>query len=173
MGQEHQFAPVRIIRQVPSKARTIDQISPHPIWVGHHGDGSNVRALHESGIEAVVQVAVEEAPLSPPRGLMYHRFPIVDGPGNDPSHLFLAVNTVASLLRRRIPTLVCCGMGLSRSPAIVAVALATIGRESPEEALRRLADRRPVDISPFLWSELRSALAIPPDLGSRDDDPRT
>jgi protein-tyrosine phosphatase len=108
-----------------------------------------------------VQVAAEEAPLSPPRGLMYHRFPIVDGSGNAPEILILAVATVASLVRLRVPTLVCCGMGLSRSPAIAAAALASIRRESPDEALRFLADRHPADVSPGLWREVRAAAQIP------------
>jgi hypothetical protein len=155
-----------------SKDRTIDQISPHPLWVGHHGDGSDARRLHELGIEAVVQVAAEEAPLSPPRGLMYHRFPIVDGSGNSPEILILAVATVAALVRLRVPTLVCCGMGLSRSPAIAAAALASIRREAPDEALRMLADHHPVDVSPGLWREVRAASQLPVGVELREVDRR-
>ena len=88
---DHRSIPLEAPAPGPSKDRTIDQISPHPLWVGHHGDGSDARRLHELGIEAVVQVAAEEAPLSPPRGLMYHRFPLVDGSGNAPEVLVLAV----------------------------------------------------------------------------------
>jgi protein-tyrosine phosphatase len=138
--------------------RIIDQITPYPLWVGHAGDGSQSRMLHELGIEAIVQVAAEEPPLSPPRSLIYHRYPLLDGSGNPSTVLKLAVETVASLIRLRIPTLVCCGMGLSRSPAIAAAGLALAFREPADEVLRRLADRHPVDVSPALWAEVRSVL---------------
>ena len=138
----------------------IDQISPYPLWVGHAGDGSNAKLLHDLGIEAVVQVAAEEPPIATPRGLLYHRFPLLDGSGNPPEFLRLAVGTVAALIRLRVPTLVCCGMGLSRSPAIAAAALAVALREPPDEVLRMLATCHPVDVSPGLWSEVRVAQPI-------------
>ena len=103
----------------------------------------------------MVQLAAEEPPLSLPRSMLYHRFPLMDGSGNSPAFLMLAVGMVASLLRLRVPTLVCCGMGLSRSPAVAAVALAIVLRESPDEVLRMLAARRPVDVSPAFWGEVR------------------
>jgi protein-tyrosine phosphatase len=103
-----------------------------------------------------VQVAAEELPLSPPRDLMYYRFPLLDGSGNPPGVLRLAVETIAGLIRLRVPTLVCCGMGLSRSPAIAAAGLALALREPADEVLRRLADRHPVDVSPALWAEIRA-----------------
>ncbi len=109
----------------------------------------------------MVQLAAEEPPLSPPRGLLYHRIPLQDGSGNPPGFLGLAIATVAALIRLRVPTLVCCGMGLSRSPAVAAAALAWVRRESPDEALGRLVLRHPVDVSPGLWGEIR---AIPPAL---------
>ena len=117
--------------------------------------------LHDLGIEAVVQVAAEEPPLSPPRGLLYQRFPLLDGSGNSPGLLMLAVGAVAALVSLRVPTLVCCGMGLSRSPAVAAVALAIVGRESPDDVLRMLATRHPVDVSPGFWGEIRAVRPIP------------
>jgi hypothetical protein len=135
--------------------RKIDQITPYPLWVGHAGDGSDFRRLAELGIVAVVQVALEEPPLMPPRGMMYHRFPLLDGPGNPPEVLRFAVETVASLVRLRVPTLVCCGMGLSRSPAITASALSLVLDEPADEVLRCVAGLHRVDISPGLWGEVR------------------
>jgi len=148
--------------------RIIDQVSPHSLWVGHSGDGSDARRLHDLGIEAVVQVATEEAPLSPPRGLIYLRFPLSDGSGNPPAVLRLAVGAVAALIRFRVPTLVCCGMGLSRSPAIAAVALAMVRRELPDDVLRALSDRHPVDVSPGFWRDVREIRAIPFGFESRE-----
>ena len=109
----------------------------------------------------MVQVAAEEPPLATPRALISLRFPLVDGSGNPPGTLMLAVGAVAGLIRLRVPTLVCCGMGLSRSPAVVAVALAIVRREPPDDVLRWLADRRPVDVSPAFWREIRAARPLP------------
>ena len=64
------------------------------------------------------------------------------------------------MIRLRVPTLVCCGMGLSRSPAVAAAALAIVRREPPDEVLRMLADRHPVDVSPGFWSEVRAVRPI-------------
>lgn len=115
----------------------------------------------------MVQVAAEEPPLSPPRGLMYHRFPLVDGSGNPREVLMLAVGMVASLVRLRVPTLVCCGMGLSRSPAVASMALTIVRRESPDEVLRMLAKYHSVDVSPAFWGEIK---AIPIGSITREDD---
>jgi protein-tyrosine phosphatase len=73
----------------------------------------------------------------------------------------LAVGAVEGLIRLRVPTLVCCGMGLSRSPAVLAVALAMVRREPPDEVLRMVADRHPVDVSPGLWREIRAVRPVP------------
>jgi protein-tyrosine phosphatase len=108
-----------------------------------------------------VQVAAEEPAISTPRDLIYFRFPLVDGSGNPPSTLLLAVGAVQGLIRLRIPTLVCCGMGLSRSPAVAAVALAMVRRETPDEVLRMLAEHHPVDVSPGFWREIRAIRPLP------------
>lgn len=86
---------------------------------------------------------------------MYHRFPLLDGSGNPPEVLRLAVETVAALIRLKVPTLVCCGMGLSRSPAIAAAGMALALDQPADEMMRRLADCHPVDVSPALWAEVR------------------
>ena len=141
--------------------RIIDQISPYSLWVGHGGEvAGRPSGLYDHGIEAVVQLAAEELPLSTPRELLYHRFPLLDGSGNRPEVLMLAVGTVATLLRLRVPTLVCCGMGLSRSPAVASVALAIVRRERPDDVLRMVSERHPVDISPGFWKEIRTVQPI-------------
>src|SRR5258708_1657799 len=84
------------------------------------------------GLEAVVRRAGEDPPLQPPRELIYCRFPLLDGSGNRGELLSVAVRTVGTLLERKLPTLVCCGAGMSRSPAIAAAALAFLNEESPE-----------------------------------------
>jgi hypothetical protein len=76
----------------------MNQIKHYPLWVGHAADGRAFRQILDQGIRAVVQLALEEPPAQPPRELLYCRFPLVDGSGNDPEVLGLAINTVAALL---------------------------------------------------------------------------
>jgi protein-tyrosine phosphatase len=134
------------------------QISSYALWLGHAGDGRNPRLLLDSGIQAVVQLALEEEPLRLPREIIVCRFPLLDGGGNDPGLLDLAVTTVANLVEKKIPTLVCCGAGMSRSPAVAAVALAIVYQENADECLKRLAEHHPSDVMPGLWNDLKTVL---------------
>src|SRR5262249_46886862 len=129
----------RNMAEEPLRSTAMKQVHPHALWLGHAGDGTDYRAILDAGIRAVVQVAAERPPLQPPRDLVYCRSPLVDGPGNDTKLLLLAVTTVANLLDRRFPPLVCCGGGLSRSPAVAAAALAMVFQETPEDSLRQVA----------------------------------
>ncbi len=85
---------------------------------------------------------------------MLVRFPLLDGPGNAPELLRLAVETLASLIKLPLATLVCCSMGLSRSPALAAMALARASGSDPRAQLDRVAKIRPLDVSPGLWRSL-------------------
>jgi len=135
------------------------QILNHSLWIGHAADGRNTRLLLDVGIQAVVQLALEELPLAPPRELIYLRFPLLDGEDNEPALLIQAMQTVARLLQTRIPTLVCCGGGLSRSPAIVAAALALDDADGKEldAWLEKMAHLGPIDVSPGLWRDILAA----------------
>lgn len=130
------------------------QIVPNLLWLGHAGEGRDFRALFGAGIRAVVELAAEELPSQPPRDLVYCRFPLIDGEGNDSALLLLAMQTVATMLTGRIPTLVCCGAGLSRSPAIAAAALACTQNEPLNVCLERVTKHHPADVSPALWHEI-------------------
>src|SRR5438067_2079249 len=130
------------------------QIRPYSLWLGHAGDGRDAKQILDTGIQAVVQLAAEEVPLALPRDLVYCRFPLVEGPDNDKNLLRLAIVTVANLLERKLPTLIVCGAGLSRSPAIAAGALALALRESPYECLKRLTEHLPADVAPGLWNDI-------------------
>jgi hypothetical protein len=99
------------------------QILPHPLWIGHAGDCHDYRRLLDGGIRAVVQLAVEEPPLQPPRELVYLRSPLRDGADNPDGLLGLAVDALVSLPRQRVRTLACCGGGMSCSAAVAAVAV--------------------------------------------------
>jgi protein-tyrosine phosphatase len=132
----------------------MNRVQPHALWIGHAGDARDVRQLMDADVKAVVQVAAEEPPLALPRELIYCRFPLIDGQGNRPELLYLAVSVVASLIKLRVPTLVCCGMGESRSPAVAAAALAMVHQEPCEDWLPRVVEHHASDVSPGLWGEV-------------------
>jgi hypothetical protein len=128
------------------------------LWIGHAGDGRDARRLLAEGIEAVVQLAAEEPPLALPRELTVCRIPLVDGAENASANLRLAVGVVQLLIASETPTLVCCSAGLSRSPAIVAAALARRRGTSPGACLAGLAGQHPLDVSPAFWQQLEESL---------------
>ena len=128
------------------------QIPGYSLWIGNAADARDVPRLLGDGIEAVVALALEEPPAT--RELVYCRFPLLDGAGNSPWLLRMAIDTVVTLLTGRTPTLVCCGAGMSRSPAVAAVAIHRLTRRPPEECLRTLAELGPLDVSPGFWQEL-------------------
>lgn len=133
----------------------MNQITPYPLWIGHAGDGRAFQKLFDEGIKAIVQLALEEPPLNPPRELIYLRFPLLDGGGNSHTMLRLAVSNVAELTRQTTPTLVCCGAGMSRSPAIAAAALSMVESVSIEKCLERVIQMHPADVSTAFWAQVR------------------
>jgi hypothetical protein len=75
--------------------------------------------------------------------------------GNDEALLQPAINFTAALLKKEIPTLVCCGAGMSRAPAIAAAALATLGGGTLDDCMQKVAQYHKTDVSPGFWSELQ------------------
>src|SRR5438128_708544 len=55
------------------------QIAPQRLWIGHAGDLRNMRAVLELGVTAILDLADSEPPASPPRDIVYCRFPLLDG----------------------------------------------------------------------------------------------
>jgi hypothetical protein len=130
----------------------------YTLWLGHVGDVRDPSALLGAGISAVVDLALNEPPAALPRELVYCRFPLIDGPGN-PRPLFrLAVETVACLLRSNIPTLVYCGAGMSRSPAVAGAAIALVSGCSLAEGLVVAVQSGVSDVSPGLWAAIEEAV---------------
>jgi protein-tyrosine phosphatase len=130
------------------------QVESYRLWLGHAGDARDVAKILECGIEAVVQLAIEEPPVQLTRELICIRVPLHDGTGNSSETLRFAVNTVEQLLRLKIPTLVCCSGGMSRSPAVTSFAIARLCGQSPAEVLEQMRSARPADVSPVLWNDL-------------------
>ena len=131
------------------------EIVPKLLWIGSAMEAREISQVLEAGIEAFVDLALEEKPPNLTRDVVYCRFPLIDGGGNSPSLLRTAIGAVVLLLEKRVPTLVYCGGGMSRSPTIVAAALATSCGSSPEDALKRITAGRPHDVSPALWADVK------------------
>jgi protein-tyrosine phosphatase len=133
------------------------QVIPNLLWIGSVGDVDNISHVFDAGIEALVDLAMNEKPAHLTRDLIYCRFPMVDGGGNSPKLLRASVCTVERLIADHIPTLVYCSAGMSRSVAVVAMALAKHRAADPDETLVELVIDRPHDVSPLLWSDLYKA----------------
>ena len=67
----------------------------------------------------------------------------------------MAIQTVATLIKSQVPTLVYCGAGMSRSPAVVAAALSIVQGGSPEEKLKEIVAGYGHDVSPHLWEAVK------------------
>jgi protein-tyrosine phosphatase len=139
-----------------AEGRGVHQVPGYPLWLGHAGEAGDLRRLYSTGILAVVDLALNEPPAAPGRDLAYLRFPLVDGPGNQPWLLRGAVEAVAGLLRSGTPTLVSCSNGLSRAPCIAGAALALARNCPPAEGLALVARSGPADVSPGLWAEVEA-----------------
>lgn len=134
------------------------QIPDYPLWLGHAGDARDKHELLRLGIGALVDLAVEEPPAVPGRETVYCRFPLVDGADNPAWLIRAAIDTTATLLRQQVPTLVACGGGLSRSPAIAAAALVRLGRPTLQDALLYLARSGHCDVSAGLLQDVVQAM---------------
>jgi predicted protein tyrosine phosphatase len=106
----------------------------------------------------LLQLAAEEKTLETPRDIIFCRFPLVDGVGNDKKLLQLAITTLTNLLEKKVPTLVVCGAGMSRSPALAAAAISWVFQDPPDECLKRVAEHYPADVAPALWNEIKSVV---------------
>ncbi len=138
-------------------------VTPDLVWIGNALDARDVKSVVSLGIMAVVDLAYEEPPIQYPRDMIYCRFPLIDGVGNRRAVVCSAVETIAHLLTARIPTLVACGGGMSRSPAILAAAVARLEKISLATALQRVIAGRPHDVSTSLLAEIAEIYGQIPD----------
>jgi len=127
------------------------EVLPSRLWIGNAGDGRDPERLLRAGVVAVINLAAEEPSPTLPRSMAYCHFPIMDGAQDGQGVLVVAIQTVVSLLKNQVPTLVYCGAGMSRSPAVVAAALSIVQGGSPEGRLQEVAADHPHDVSPHLW----------------------
>jgi hypothetical protein len=128
------------------------------LWIGTTRDARSFTQLFDQGVEALIDLAWEERPEPPPRELIWLRIPLLDGAGNPPLQLRLAVHAVMESLADQRPTLVACSGGMSRSPAIVAAAIAAMKGETADEWLVRVVEGAPHDVAPLLWRDVKQAI---------------
>lgn len=124
------------------------------LWIGNALDVDDTRKVVSAGIEAIVDLALQETPPVMMRESVYLRFPLNDGGGNSPEVIRTAIETVSSLLLREIPTLVFCSAGMSRSPAVAAFALGVSTDRHPRDCIAEILQDGPRDVSPVLWQSL-------------------
>lgn len=125
------------------------------LWIGNSSEARDVANLIDQDFKVIVDLAVEAPPAVLSRELTYLRFPIYDGIGNDKKVLAGAIQTIAFMLSQEdIKIAVSCSMGLSRSPAIVAAALALRENQAAEDSLTQINNKVACDVSPGLWSEV-------------------
>lgn len=134
------------------------EIFPELLWIGNARDARDVKGVLDRGIIAVVDLALEEPPISFPRDIVYCRLPLLDGDENHPAVLQTALITVARFLEGELPTLVACSGGMSRSPAIVAGALALAQACPLTVSMQQVAETGPCDVAPGLWNEIQHLL---------------
>lgn len=132
------------------------ELVPERLWIGNAGDSRQPRTLFETGIQAVVSVAMEEPIPQLPAEMIVVRIPLYDGEGNSAVTLRLAVDTVAALVRSCTPTLLTCSAGLSRSPLVAAFALARVTGTPSRELIQRWSQRARFDLHPLLLRDLQS-----------------
>jgi len=125
------------------------EILPNQLWIVNAGDGRDPARLLQNGIVAIINLAAEEPSL--PRSTIHCHFPLTDGAPDDLTILRVAIRTVVTLLKNQVPTIVYCGAGMSRSPAVVAAALSIVYGGSPEEKLKEVVAGHPRDVSPQFW----------------------
>ena len=132
-------------------------VTPNLLWIGNAMDVNDLKQIYDAGIEAIVDLALNEKPAVLSRDLIYCRLPLNDGGSNPTQHLRAAVDCVESLISKSIPTLVVCSAGMSRSLAITAFALARYRGAKALETLVDLASGHPHDVSPVLWDDICQA----------------
>lgn len=136
-------------------------VLPGKLWIGNARDARDLAAVHDRGIRAVIDLAAEEPPALLSRDIVYCRFPLLDGLGNPPWLLHAAIRTTAGLIRSGVPTLVACSGGMSRSPVVLAAALAAAGQGSLDECLRQCVNEGPRQVSPAFWQAVMETATDP------------
>lgn len=125
------------------------------LWIGNAGDLRDVRVLLSTGIESVVEVSDSEPFVELPRDLVRCRFPLSDGGENPPWLVRLAVESVAAILRAKVPVIVCSSAGMNRSICIASGGIGLAEGRTLAESMKLVVGTGSADVSPGLFEQLR------------------
>lgn len=128
------------------------------LWIGNARDARDVTKVLDLGISAVIDLALEEPPITFPREIVYCRLPLIDGDENNPAILQTAIETTTRFVQSEIPTLIACSGGMSRSPAIAAAVLSRIKQTCFADTIKQIAAEGPCDVAPGLWNAIQNLL---------------
>jgi protein-tyrosine phosphatase len=115
--------------------------------------------LMSAGIEAVVELADNEAFAPLPRHLIRCRFPLSDDGENPVWLLRLTAESIAHLVRSSVPAVICCSGGMSRSACMAAAGIALAEGRRLGEAMPDVCRGGPVDVSPALIASISRCFA--------------
>ena len=122
------------------------------------GDARDVREILGMEITTVVDLALEEPPFLYPRDTLYCRVPLLDGEGNLPSTLRIAIQTITTLIRLKVPTLVACPRGNeSISPPLSPQHWRRPKQDPPMNGLNALLQQDHMTSHPHCGTRYRSA----------------
>ena len=134
----------------------IREIHADLLFIGNAMDARDLRLLYDHRIAAVVDLAVNEPPAQLARDMIYCRIPLVDGDGNTNAVIDTAIRSATALVQNRVRTLIACSAGMSRAPSIGAAVVAVLTERPPDDCLVDIIASAPNDVSPVLWSRVKS-----------------
>ena len=118
-------------------------------------DARDLKSIYDQQIRAVVDLAINEPPAQLGREIIYCRFPLNDGDGNNDGLIAITVRTLAAMIQNSTRTMVACSAGMSRAPTIAAASIALLTGRDPDECLLDLISNAPNDVSPILWAQIK------------------
>jgi atypical dual specificity phosphatase len=122
------------------------------VYLGNFLNAEDPALLLEHGVGLLFTVC-SQSPRRHYRRMVRMHMPLLDGPGNEVADFYFAVATVHWLLMAEEPPtmLIHCRGGISRSPAVLATAMASYGACTFDAAMNDIAKLRPsVDPHPAL-----------------------
>ena len=128
------------------------------LWQGNARDAREIHQVLALGVQAIVDLAENESPVTFPRDVIVLRYPIADGSGNPAWLLRSIIRSLCGLLENKIPTFIYCSAGMSRSPTLAAAAISRLRAMSLDLAITQFFNEPKFDISPALWNDVRDLI---------------
>jgi protein-tyrosine phosphatase len=129
MNKDDEFKP-RIVDGVPQiyghgeyEYTDISMIVPGLLWLGNIEASKDTELLKKEGITTVINTSTGGL-IHSNDGINRIWHPLLDGPGNNQKQMDDAINDVVTLIKNKVPTLVHCRAGVSRSATVLCAAFA-------------------------------------------------